>query len=157
MDKLERLIYDELSRCKPMAPKTVYYIFFHFPLFTLKIFASVSCLFAFFFLVYMSLVPSSPPAAVVVANQSSTSVSVSWRRVPKEHRRGKIIAYVVKITDVSTETSTEKVYNDSNILNVTIDGLKKYTLYRVTVSAKTSKGASNASREYKLRTAEDGK
>ena len=111
----------------------------------------------FFFLVYMSLVPSSPPAAVVVANQSSTSVSVSWRRVPKEHRRGKIIAYVVKITDVSTETSTEKVYNDSNILNVTIDGLKKYTLYRVTVSAKTSKGASNASREYKLRTAEDGK
>ena len=107
--------------------------------------------------VYSLLVPSHPPVHVRAVNQSSTSITVSWNRVPKGHRRGKIIAYIVKITDLSTGNYTVEEYLNNRTRNVTIHNLKKYTFYEITVSAKTSKGASDPSASYPVQTAEDGK
>ena len=73
-----------------------------------------------------------------------------------EHRRGRIKEYTVTVTEVETGNFTRSTANWGNN-SIKIHGLKKYTLYNVTVSASTSKGASSESKVYQIRTAEDGK
>ena len=101
-------------------------------------------------------VPNGPPDNVTAVNQSSTSIMVSWKAVPRKHRRGIIIAYIVTVIEDSTGNTTRVKNNGSR--TVIIDGLKKFTRYKVKVSAETSKGVSpNASVVYPVDTAEDGK
>ena len=90
------------------------------------------------------------------ANDSSTSISVTWESIPEEHRRGVIIKYTVTITEADTGNVTTAEADGWNN-SIKIDGLKKYTLYNVTVSASTSKGTSIESNVSQIRTDEDGK
>ena len=91
------------------------------------------------------------------ANHSSTSISVTWKSIPQEHRRGRIKEYTVTVTEVETGSFTRTTEANWGNNSIKILGLKKYTLYNVTVSASTSKGASSESKVYQIRTAEDGK
>ena len=45
------------------------------------------------------LAPSSPPVNVTAFAHNSTTISVAWLPVPKEHRNGKIISYWLIIYD----------------------------------------------------------
>ena len=115
----------------------------------ITVFNILACLFS---------VPSHAPVNVTSVAHNSTTISVSWEAVPEQHRNGKIIAYIVNIYDVSSDTHKEYVYKTSGALNLnmTIGGLKKYTKYEITVSAKTSKGDSEKSLVNDVQTAQDG-
>ncbi|KAJ7378569.1 hypothetical protein OS493_022557 [Desmophyllum pertusum] len=102
-------------------------------------------------------VPTSPPLDITTSTENSTSITVSWGSVPKRHQRGEIIGYIVTITDHNHNTGDwcEKFNVSSDHMTITLVDLDKFTVYYVTVSARTSKGESNDSAEYKIQTAED--
>lgn len=107
-----------------------------------------------FLVAFSFLVPTSPPLDVNGTKENSTSITVSWGSVPIQHRRGVIIGYVVTVVEHGGGSETQ--YNASN-RSLNIGGLKKFTFYNITVSARTSKGISNASAVFRIQTAEDGK
>lgn len=107
-----------------------------------------------FLLAYLLIVPTSPPLHVNGTRESSTSITLSWDAVPTKHQRGRIIGYVVKVVEHDGINVTQ--YNATN-RSLTIVGLKKFTFYNITVSARTSKGISNDSTVFRIQTAEDGK
>lgn len=106
-----------------------------------------------FLLAYSFLVPTSPPLNITETNKTSTSITLSWDAVPTKHRRGEI-GYLVKV--VEHGGGNEEQHNTTN-RTLNISGLKKFTFYNITVSARTSKGISNASTVFRVQTAEDGK
>lgn len=73
--------------------------------------------------------------------------------MPTKHRRGEI-GYLVKVVEHGGGNVTQ--YNTTK-QSLTIGPLKKFTFYNITVSARTSKGISNASTVFRVQTAEDGK
>ena len=107
-----------------------------------------------FLLAYLFLVPTSPPLNITETNKTSTSITLSWDAVPTQHHRGIIIGYLVKV--VEHGGGNEEQHNTTN-RTLNISGLKKFTFYNITVSARTSKGISNASTVFRVQTAEDGK
>ena len=107
-----------------------------------------------FLLAYSFLVPTSPPLNITETNKTSTSITLSWDAVPTQHRRGEKIDYLVKVVEHGGGNVTQ--YNTTK-LSLTIGSLKKFTFYNITVSARTSKGISNASTVFRIQTAEDGK
>jgi len=107
-----------------------------------------------FLFAYLFLVPTSPPLNVRGTNESSTNITLSWDAVPIEHQRGEIIGYVVRVVEQGGVNETK--YNATN-RSITIRDLKKFTFYNIRVSARTSKGISNYSTVFEIRTAEDGK
>lgn len=106
-----------------------------------------------FLLAYSFLVPTSPPLNITETNKTSTSITLSWDAVPTKHRRGEI-GYLVKVVEHGGGNVTQ--YNTTK-QSLTIGPLKKFTFYNITVSARTSKGISNASTAFRIQTAEDGK
>jgi len=108
-----------------------------------------------FLLAYLFLVPTSPPLNVTETNKSSTSITLSWDEVPRQHQRGKIIGYVVKV--VAEQGGVNATQYNATDRSLTISDLEKFTLYNITVSARTSKGISNESQVFQIRTAQDGK
>lgn len=74
--------------------------------------------------------------------------------MPTKHRRGEI-GYLVKV--VEHGGGNEEQHNTTTNRTLNISGLKKFTFYNITVSARTSKGISNASTAFRIQTAEDGK
>lgn len=106
------------------------------------------------FLAHSFLVPTSPPLNITGEKQNSTRITLSWEAVPIQHQRGEIINYVVKV--VKSDGGNVTQYN-ATTLGLDIGGLEKFTFYKITVSASTSKGTSNASSVFQIRTAEDGK
>lgn len=96
---------------------------------------------------------------IVAGPHNSTAVYVAWLPVPKEHRRGIIIAYRLDLYDhLHTLGKDINVPNgeEDKPQNVTVNGLHKYTKYIVHVTAKTSAGSSNAGYLH-VTTSEDGK
>lgn len=104
----------------------------------------------------MVSVPTSPPVNVSAKadEKNATLISVHWGQVPLADRRGEISFYSVAVIE-----HKGKEINELNVtgFNATISGLKPYTSYDVTVTAWTSKGASNASEKKQVQTAEAGK
>ena len=74
--------------------------------------------------------------------------------MPVQDRRGEIIGYLVKVQE-HVGGNVTKHNTTKRSLNIT--GLNKFTFYNITVSARTSKGFSNASIVFRIRTDEDGK
>ena len=94
----------------------------------------------------MVSVPTSPPVNVSAKadEKNATLISVHWGQVPLADRRGEISFYTVAAIGHEGE---ETIIHELNVtgFNATISDLKPYTFYNVTVTAWTSKGASNAS------------
>ena len=61
------------------------------------------------------------------------------------------------VTEVKTGIVNRTTVANWGNNSIKIHGLKKYTLYNVTVAASTGKGTSNESKVHQIRTAEDGK
>ena len=91
---------------------------------------------------------------------NSTTISVAWLPVPREDRNGRIIEYRLDMNGRGSYTRNKFVKvpeGEEDKRNVTVYRLKKYTTYKVNVSAATSKGFSRASDAINVTTAEDGK
>lgn len=96
-------------------------------------------------------VPSAP-VGVTYVNQSSTSVLISWS--PPEIFDGIISTYILSYTRV--ETNITYFCSTDNSTQYHLDGLEKYELYTVSVTAKTGKGVGVPSEPLVILTDQDG-
>ena len=72
-------------------------------------------------------------------NRSSTSISVSWKRVPVEQENGIITGYTITYHS-QTENDSGTVLAGPSERQKTISGLKEYVNYNITVFASTMVG-----------------
>ena len=100
--------------------------------------------------------PNAPPADVQGHITSSTSIWVDWDAVPIADQNGIILTYTVTYSSLPGAISQTAIINASSI-HVTLNGLKKYTNYRIFVFASTAKGDGNASDPITVTTDEDSK
>ena len=103
----------------------------------------------------MILVPSAGPSNITAQNSSSSTVFVTWDDVPLDHQNGIITGYRVYIR--KQESVGEWLADDTSIKQWSKSGLEFWTLYNITVSAKTSAGEGVQSAIVEVRTDEDGK
>ena len=99
--------------------------------------------------------PDRGPADLQVWTPHSTALHVRWNEVPDAYRNGVIRGYKVYYLEANSNGSslTEDVPSGQQSLSIT--GLKKFTLYNVTVLAYTSKGDGAITSEV-LMTDQDG-
>ncbi|XP_029571631.1 roundabout homolog 2 isoform X2 [Salmo trutta] len=86
--------------------------------------------------------PSAPPLQVtvlMVGNQNSTSISISWDPPPPDHQNGIIQEYKIWCLGNETRFHVNKTV-DAAIRSVVVGGLQVGVLYRVEVAASTSAG-----------------
>lgn len=98
-----------------------------------------------------------PPQEVTCISPSSTSLLLSWAP-PLTDENGIITGYSIRYVAVEREKDpVQKISNiPSNCFRYRIEGLKKGTLYSVTVAAHTDTGQGPESLPILVRTEEDG-
>ncbi|XP_035276849.1 receptor-type tyrosine-protein phosphatase S-like isoform X2 [Anguilla anguilla] len=104
--------------------------------------------------------PSAPPQDVKCASPSpsSTSLLVSWHPPPAESQNGALAGYVVHYQVAGEEDGAEAMEKPAvppTSGEVLLQELEKWTQYRVTVAAFTSKGPGPESQPILCRTDED--
>lgn len=102
------------------------------------------------------LVPDAPPESLNAWNLSSTSLHIQWNPIPFGHRNGKILRHKldIKAEEQTRERHKATVYTESTSL--TLEGLQKYSKYKISVSGITKRGNGPA-RSKVVQTDEDGK
>lgn len=70
----------------------------------------------------------------------STRLDVSWNEVPNGYKNGIIMGYKIQYTEMMDNGSVETEDLEPWKRSLSITGLKKFTLYNITVLAYTSKG-----------------
>ncbi|XP_044163802.1 receptor-type tyrosine-protein phosphatase delta-like isoform X2 [Acropora millepora] len=105
-------------------------------------------------------IPSAPPANFRGYNTSSTSIFVQWDQVPAADQNGVILNYTIKY--IETDSSGSEAFTKKTVVvvapkrNVTLEKLNKYTIYKITVAASTSKGKGRESESpLQIRTEQD--
>ncbi|XP_068676118.1 receptor-type tyrosine-protein phosphatase S-like isoform X1 [Montipora foliosa] len=105
--------------------------------------------------------PIAPPQNLSAINTSSTSLRVTWAPLPLKDRRGIILGYKIVYNKTVIRTRGSRS-NDSGELSVngttlelTIDGLQKFTNYCIRARAFNSKGEGNYTEDECLSTDED--
>ncbi|KAK2565266.1 Protein sidekick-1 [Acropora cervicornis] len=84
--------------------------------------------------------PSASPANVR-GNSTSTSIFVQWEQVPSPHQNGNILYYTVAYYRRHYSSSfAQRVVVAAPTTQTTLTGLIQGALYRIYVSASTSKG-----------------
>ncbi len=73
-----------------------------------------------------------------------------WSPPPLEYQNGDIIGYTVNVTDTETQQFT------TQSTNITVSTLKPFTVYFLTVAARTSAGIGPFSSPVSIKTHEDG-
>lgn len=98
-----------------------------------------------------------PPQEVTCISPSSTSLLLSWAP-PLTDENGSITGYSIRYVAVEREKDPVQRISDipSNCFRYRIEGLKKGTLYSVTVAAHTDTGQGPESLPILIRTEEDG-
>ncbi|XP_028855774.1 protein tyrosine phosphatase receptor type Fa isoform X7 [Denticeps clupeoides] len=101
--------------------------------------------------------PSAPPQEVHLLSLSSTSIMVSWTAPPAARRHGNIVRYSLTYQAVDGEdTERHEVSNLANdASSYALEGLGKWTEYKVTVRAHTDVGPGPESPPAFIRTKED--
>ena len=100
--------------------------------------------------------PTAPPGKVFVTAASPTTLLVSWRSVPQQHRHGDISQYNVYI-------SLANKHNDSILVPVSgsnqsyLDDLQIHTLYVIRVSGVNDIGEGPKSAAFTVRTMASGR
>ena len=94
--------------------------------------------------VFVVAVPNASPANVIGKNVTSTSIFVQWGEVPANNQNGAIVNYTVTYTELPNGSPTAEMVIAPK-RNATLTGLKKFTNYRITVFASTTKGGGNRS------------
>lgn len=127
---------------------------------------------------YLLTVPSYPPETPKCDVLSSTSIYITWSPPPTEGQNGKIKGYRVSYisideiygkenemfvvtTEILTKLLTRLLETDPHVVKstnqyLTVENLKKYTNYSVTVLAFTKMGDGVKTKPFFCRTHEDG-
>lgn len=106
---------------------------------------------------FLAPVPSKPPQQLSVAKESSTSLFIHWRPVPRNHQNGKILGYRI-LYQKSNSREDVRAKNVSAVTNSTqLTNLTKFTKYDITILAYTSKGNGVRAKYFTVTTAEDRK
>ena len=103
--------------------------------------------------------PSAGPVIIHAVNTSSSSLLIAWKPIPPQLVHGILLGYHVayNIRDMKNTTSARGVQEaNASTPSVLIQGLRKFTPYRVEVSGFTLKGAGPYSRSWDVVTDEDG-
>ncbi|XP_061096133.1 protein tyrosine phosphatase receptor type Fa isoform X3 [Conger conger] len=101
--------------------------------------------------------PSAPPQEVHLVSLSSTSIKVSWAAPPAASRHGVIVRYTVAYQSVGGEDTErhETAGIEAEASSHVLEGLEKWTEYRVWVRAHTDVGPGPESPAKLVRTNED--
>ena len=110
----------------------------------------------------LPLEPSSSPQSVQASSKNSTSVSVSWAAVGKDHRNGIIKGYKVIYQALPDGKNAIRFINISNKhqdkeQDITLGDLVKFTSYSVRVLAFTVVGEGPLSKVKIVQTQQDSK
>lgn len=110
----------------------------------------------------LPLEPSSSPQSVQASSKNSTSVSVSWAAVGKDHRNGIIKGYKVIYQALPDGKNAIRFINISNKhqekeQDITLGDLVKFTNYSVRVLAFTVVGEGPLSKVKIVQTQQDSK
>lgn len=106
---------------------------------------------------FVYTVPSLPPQNVSSYNTSSTSLHVSWHVVPRGFVHGILLGYRV-FYKVATEVRNNSVASTPETTREKeLQGLKKFTIYEITVVAFTRIGDGANSTRIFISTDEDSK
>ena len=102
--------------------------------------------------------PSGTPqeVTVVMADTTSTKITVQWREVPYVSRNGDIVGYTVRYFSISGCNNTI-LHNDSDMLEATLVDLIPFTNYSIEVAAFNVNGTGPFSTPVYLRTHGDSK
>lgn len=105
--------------------------------------------------------PSGYPQGVQVTAISSTSLNISWNKVPETERNGNITHYEIRYTPVNSpqlEQQQPKITatRDPALVSI-LEGLEEFTTYNVSVRAVTIVGSGPLSPPQMNQTFEDGK
>ncbi|CAH3025892.1 unnamed protein product [Porites evermanni] len=109
----------------------------------------------FSFLIFIDTVPSSPPASFRGHSLSSTSIELSWGKVPKSPPY-KILGFLLACVRLSS-TEEHSVNLSSGQLNWVFKGLRKFTNYSCRLRAYNRFGSSTWSKQLVISTDEDGR
>ena len=102
------------------------------------------------------LAPSAAPESVSAYNLSSTSIVVTWSRVPDDLLNGILQSYRVMLREASQSSRPKTIMVANASLSVIISSLKKFTVYSVWVAAVTVVSGPNSAAVI-VSTDEDGK
>ncbi|XP_035269163.1 LOW QUALITY PROTEIN: receptor-type tyrosine-protein phosphatase S-like [Anguilla anguilla] len=102
--------------------------------------------------------PSAPPQEIKCSSSSSTALLVSWRPPPAEGMNGALAGYVVRYRAEGAPPGPDPV-EESTVPpaagQLLLQGLEKWTQYRVAVAAFTGEGTGPESQPLLCRTDED--
>uniref|UniRef100_A0A8B9LR17 Receptor-type tyrosine-protein phosphatase F n=1 Tax=Astyanax mexicanus TaxID=7994 RepID=A0A8B9LR17_ASTMX len=101
--------------------------------------------------------PSAPPQDVRLESLSSTSIKVSYVAPPAASRHGAIVRYSISYQAASGEDTERHEVKDIGVdtLSYVLDGLEKWTEYKVCVRAHTDVGPGPESPAVRIKTRED--
>ena len=105
----------------------------------------------FFFVLHASSIVSSPPLNVRTQDVTSSSTTVSWE--PPKYTNGILLGYEVCY---SSNGERPSVVNVQNTTTCTLTDMKPWTMYSISVRAKTSAGFGEKSIPVVISTLESG-
>ena len=108
------------------------------------------------FLNIIFLVPSAAPVSLKGWNISSTGLQLQWSPIPVEKHNGKLLGYQVVVTSKQQKMEWNLTVNYTTKTSLKLNGLKKYSVYVVSVYGVTRRGRGPAG-VITVRTDEDGK
>ena len=102
------------------------------------------------------LVPSAAPVSLKGWNISSTGLQLQWSPIPVEKHNGKLLGYQVVVKSEQQKTEWNLTLNSTTKTSLKLNGLKKYSMYEVSVYGVTRLGRGPPG-VLTVRTDEDGK
>ena len=100
--------------------------------------------------------PDGAPQNVNGHNSSSTSIRVSWDKVPDEQQNGVILSYNITYQSLTeSDSGNVQVRGNPPLREKEITDLKEYVAYNITVFASTVKGDGPHSTAIVVRTDQD--
>ena len=98
--------------------------------------------------------PHAPPQNVQSLATSSTTATISWLPPPDEHQNGRIVYYMLIITDLGF--GTNDVVLNSTAMSSTATNLQEFNNYSCIVAAATTVGLGPYSLPIMFTTLQDG-
>lgn len=108
-------------------------------------------------LLHTVTVPEAPPQNVTAEAVSPTSIQVQWQPPMSDRSNGQIIYYKVMAAESGMSDSEADSFRVENVTAYTLEGLRRWTEYKIWVLAGTSVGDGPSSFPLTVRTREDGK
>ncbi len=99
----------------------------------------IMCVLLFAIVFYIYLVPSGSPQNLKVTTLSSSMVGLLWEPPVTSDHNGNLTGYFITVM-AEGDTAPNDVLVQASVLRYTLEGLKPFTNYSVTVAASTSVG-----------------